>query len=81
TTVAILWLGAYQVIDGELTIGALIAFNMLAARVLSSVAAETVSLIGKLTTVAILWLGAYQVIDGELTIGALIAFNMLAARV
>ncbi|GIX26121.1 MAG: hypothetical protein KatS3mg123_0002 [Burkholderiales bacterium] len=48
---------------------------------LSSVAAETVSLVGKLTTVAILWLGAYQVIEAELTIGALIAFNMLAARV
>lgn len=48
---------------------------------LSSVAAEMVSLVGKLTTVAILWLGAHQVIKAELTIGALIAFNMLAARV
>ncbi len=48
---------------------------------LSSIAAEAVSLIGKLTTVAILWLGAYRVIEAELTIGALIAFNMLAGRV
>ncbi len=33
TTVAILWLGAYQVMDGVMTVGALIAFNMLAGRV------------------------------------------------
>jgi subfamily B ATP-binding cassette protein HlyB/CyaB len=33
TTVAILWIGAYLVMGGSLTIGQLIAFNMLAARV------------------------------------------------
>lgn len=33
TTIAVLWLGAYQVIDGVLSIGQLIAFNMLAAQV------------------------------------------------
>ncbi|CUQ68178.1 type I secretion system permease/ATPase [Candidatus Nitrospira inopinata] len=33
TTVAILWVGAYRVIGGELSIGQLIAFNMLAAQV------------------------------------------------
>lgn len=33
TTIAVLWLGAYQVIDGRLSIGQLIAFNMLAAQV------------------------------------------------
>lgn len=33
TTVAVLWVGAYQVIDAELTIGQLIAFNMLSAQV------------------------------------------------
>ncbi len=33
TTVAILWVGAYLVMDQELSIGQLIAFNMLAARV------------------------------------------------
>jgi ATP-binding cassette, subfamily B, bacterial HlyB/CyaB len=32
-TVGILWLGAYQVIEGAMTVGALIAFNMLAGRV------------------------------------------------
>ena len=32
-TVALLWLGARSVIDGELTVGALIAFNMLSGRV------------------------------------------------
>jgi subfamily B ATP-binding cassette protein HlyB/CyaB len=32
-TVAILWLGALQVMEGAMTIGALVAFNMLAARV------------------------------------------------
>lgn len=32
-TVALLWLGARQVIDGELTVGGLIAFNMLSGRV------------------------------------------------
>ena len=33
TTVAVLWLGAYRVIEGDLTIGQLIAFNMLSAQV------------------------------------------------
>jgi subfamily B ATP-binding cassette protein HlyB/CyaB len=33
TTIAVLWVGAYQVIDGVLTIGQLIAFNMLAGQV------------------------------------------------
>ncbi len=33
TTVAILWIGAYQVMNGALSIGQLIAFNMLAGRV------------------------------------------------
>ena len=33
TTIAILWVGAYLVIGGELSIGQLIAFNMLAGRV------------------------------------------------
>ena len=33
TTVAILWIGAYQVMNGTMSIGQLIAFNMLAGRV------------------------------------------------
>ena len=33
TTVAVLWLGAYRVIGGDLSIGQLIAFNMLSAQV------------------------------------------------
>ena len=33
TTVAILWIGAFQVMNGNLSIGQLIAFNMLAGRV------------------------------------------------
>jgi subfamily B ATP-binding cassette protein HlyB/CyaB len=33
STVALLWIGAHGVITGELTVGQLIAFNMLAARV------------------------------------------------
>jgi subfamily B ATP-binding cassette protein HlyB/CyaB len=33
TTVAVLWVGAYLVIDGDLSIGQLIAFNMLSAQV------------------------------------------------
>lgn len=35
TTVAVLWVGAYRVIDGDLSIGQLIAFNMLSAQVMS----------------------------------------------
>ncbi|HJT21166.1 MAG TPA: type I secretion system permease/ATPase [Nitrospira sp.] len=33
TVVAVLWIGAYRVIDGDLSIGQLIAFNMLSAQV------------------------------------------------
>jgi subfamily B ATP-binding cassette protein HlyB/CyaB len=33
TTVAVLWVGAYRVIEGDLSIGQLIAFNMLSAQV------------------------------------------------
>jgi ATP-binding cassette, subfamily B, bacterial HlyB/CyaB len=33
TVVAVLWVGAYRVIEGDLTIGQLIAFNMLSAQV------------------------------------------------
>ncbi|MDR4479609.1 MAG: type I secretion system permease/ATPase [Nitrospira sp.] len=33
TTIAVMWVGAYQVIDGALSIGELIAFNMLAGQV------------------------------------------------
>ncbi|MFT0865538.1 type I secretion system permease/ATPase [Pseudomonas sp. CAM1A] len=47
----------------------------------STLANESVGLIGKLVTVATLWLGARLVIDGQLTVGELIAFNMLAGRV
>ena len=35
TTIAILWIGAYQVMGGDLSIGQLIAFNMLAGQVTS----------------------------------------------
>ncbi|MBN3471622.1 type I secretion system permease/ATPase [Pseudomonas savastanoi pv. phaseolicola] len=48
---------------------------------LSTIANESVSLIGKLVTVATLWFGARLVIDGQLSVGQLIAFNMLAGRV
>ncbi|GAB3481405.1 type I secretion system permease/ATPase [Azotobacter salinestris] len=48
---------------------------------LSTIANESVGLVGKLVTVATLWLGARLVIDGELSVGQLIAFNMLAGRV
>jgi subfamily B ATP-binding cassette protein HlyB/CyaB len=37
TSVAILWYGAHQVIQGELTVGALIAFNMFAGQVTAPV--------------------------------------------
>jgi subfamily B ATP-binding cassette protein HlyB/CyaB len=33
TTIAVMWLGAYRVIEGDLTIGQLIAFTMLSAQV------------------------------------------------
>jgi len=48
---------------------------------LSTIANESVGLVGKLVTVATLWLGARLVIDGDLSVGQLIAFNMLAGRV
>ena len=48
---------------------------------LSTLANESVGLIGKLVTVATLWIGAKLVIEGSLTVGQLIAFNMLAGRV
>jgi subfamily B ATP-binding cassette protein HlyB/CyaB len=48
---------------------------------LSTIANESVSLIGKLVTVATLWFGARLVIDGQLSVGQLVAFNMLAGRV
>lgn len=48
---------------------------------LSTLANESVGLIGKLVTVATVWLGAHLVINGQLTVGELIAFNMLAGRV
>ncbi|WP_437884410.1 type I secretion system permease/ATPase [Pseudomonas sp. LRF_L74] len=48
---------------------------------LSTIANESVGLIGKLVTVATLWFGARLVIDGDLSVGQLIAFNMLAGRV
>lgn len=48
---------------------------------LSTIANESVGLIGKLVTVATLWIGARLVIDGDLSVGQLIAFNMLAGRV
>ncbi|WP_110947771.1 type I secretion system permease/ATPase [Pseudomonas bohemica] len=48
---------------------------------LSTIANESVSLIGKFVTVATLWVGARLVIDGQLTVGQLVAFNMLAGRV
>lgn len=48
---------------------------------LSTLANESVGLVGKVVTVATLWLGARLVIEGELSVGQLIAFNMLAGRV
>lgn len=48
---------------------------------LGNVAAQSASLINKVTVVLILWLGARMVIEGELSVGQLVAFNMLAARV
>ncbi|MCU1720240.1 type I secretion system permease/ATPase [Pseudomonas sp. 5P_5.1_Bac1] len=48
---------------------------------LSSIASESVALVGKLVTVATLWAGAQLVIQGQLSVGQLIAFNMLAGRV
>ncbi len=49
--------------------------------VLSTLAHESINLVGKLVTVGTLWLGARLVIEGQLTVGQLIAFNMLAGRV
>jgi subfamily B ATP-binding cassette protein HlyB/CyaB len=49
--------------------------------ILSTLAREGVSLIGKAVTVGTLWLGAHRVISGDISVGQLIAFNMLAGRV
>jgi len=49
--------------------------------VLSTLASESVNLIGKLVSAATLWLGAHLVMGGTLSVGGLIAFNMLAGRV
>jgi hypothetical protein len=46
TTVAVLWLGAYRVIDGDLSIGQLIAFNMLSAQVTGADSSAGESLAG-----------------------------------
>ncbi|TDV69941.1 type I secretion system permease/ATPase [Pseudomonas sp. LP_7_YM] len=48
---------------------------------LSTIANESVGLIGKLVTVVTLWVGARLVVEGDMTVGQLIAFNMLAGRV
>ncbi|WP_287811243.1 type I secretion system permease/ATPase [Pseudomonas sp.] len=48
---------------------------------LSTLANESVGLIGKLVTVATLWLGARLVMSGDLSVGQLVAFNLLAGRV
>jgi len=50
-------------------------------QVLSTLASESVNLIGKLVTAATLWMGAHLVMQGQLSVGQLIAFNMLAGRV
>jgi len=50
-------------------------------QVLSTIASESVSLVGKLVTAGTLWLGAQLVMKGQLSVGQLIAFNMLAGRV
>jgi len=50
-------------------------------QVLSTLASESVNLVGKLVTAATLWMGAHLVMEGALSVGQLIAFNMLASRV
>lgn len=48
---------------------------------LNNIAAQSASLVSKISTVMILWIGASQVMSGDLSIGQLIAFNMIASRV
>lgn len=64
--------------DNQLAAYVKASFN---TQTLSTLANESVGLVGKLVTVATLWLGARLVIEGELSVGQLIAFNMLAGRV
>lgn len=51
------------------------------ANQVSTVGAQLIGVVGKLTTVALLWLGALLVMKGDLSVGQLVAFNMLAGRV
>lgn len=48
---------------------------------LGRVAAQTTSLLGKLSQAAVLWYGARLVLEGQMTVGQLVAFNLIAARV
>ena len=64
--------------DNQLAAYVKASFN---TQTLSTLANESVGLVGKLVTVATLWLGARLVIAGDLSVGQLIAFNMLAGRV
>jgi len=48
---------------------------------LSTLGAQLVGIVSKLSTVGLLWLGSVLVIGGDLSVGQLVAFNMLAGRV